>query len=122
MLTTRVILFIVAVLAGIGWGYVWYLRQYIQRILRPFRGKKIDATAVFAVVDSEPWWIAVHDAITELEAETIEGARRYVANTNQCISAIGAGEGVALVRTRLIEKRDLALRELKRQPQPQQAA
>jgi len=70
-----------------------------------------DLSGAFAVADSEPWWRAVHQTINELELETIEAARRYTKSTNECIAAVGAGEGVAMVRLRLIEKRDNALRK-----------
>jgi len=69
-----------------------------------------DMMMAFAVEDTNPLWLAVHQAINEIEKECVEGSRRYVANTNQCISAVGAGEGASLVRTRLIEKRNLALK------------
>jgi hypothetical protein len=61
------------------------------------------------VADTEPWWIAINEIIDEAEWETIEGARRTTANTNSCIAAVGAGEGVALVRQKLIEAREIAL-------------
>jgi hypothetical protein len=61
------------------------------------------------VADTEPWWIAVNQIIDEAEWETVWGARRTTANTNACIAAVGAGEGVALVRQKLIEARQIAL-------------
>jgi hypothetical protein len=70
-----------------------------------------DLTGAFAVSDLEPWWMAVHQTINELEMEMIEAARRYTKSTNECIAAVGAGEGVAMVRLRLLEKRENALRE-----------
>jgi hypothetical protein len=70
-------------------------------------------TGALAVADTEPWWIGVHAIIDQAEWETIEGARRRTKETNACIAAIGAGEGVALVRQKLIEARELALTEMK---------
>ena len=71
-----------------------------------------DMTNAFAVTDDNSMWLAVHQVVNEVEKECIEGSRRYVMNTNQCISAVGAGEGASLIRLRLIEKRNLALKEL----------
>ncbi len=68
-------------------------------------------TAAFAVSDQEAWWVAVNQLIDDLEMEMVVGARNNVANTNICISAVGAGEGVAMVRQRLIETRERALSE-----------
>jgi hypothetical protein len=65
------------------------------------------------VADTEPWWLAVNQILDEAEWETIEGARKRTPNTNACIAAVGAGEGVALVRDKLKQARDLALGELK---------
>lgn len=62
-----------------------------------------------AVADTEPWWTAVHSIIDEAEWETIEGARRRTKDTNACIAAVGAGEGVALVRQKLNHAREIAL-------------
>jgi hypothetical protein len=70
-----------------------------------------DLSGAFAIADTEPLWLAIHQAINELEMETIEAARRYTAETNRCIAAVGASEGVAMVRLRLQEKRNNALRE-----------
>jgi hypothetical protein len=63
------------------------------------------------VADTEPWWIAVNKIIDQAEWETIEVARRKTPNTNECIAAVGAGEGVHLVRQKLQEAREVALRE-----------
>src|SRR4030095_1064187 len=70
-----------------------------------------DLSGAFAVADTEPLWLAIHQTINELEMETIEAERRYTKSTNECIAAVGAGEGVAMVRLRLMEKRENALRE-----------
>ena len=78
---------------------------------RPYQSDQRDMSATFAVSINEPWWIAVHLLLDELERETVQGARNQVTNTNMCISAVGAGEGVAMVRQRLIETRDLALQQ-----------
>src|SRR5262245_12785973 len=70
-----------------------------------------DLTGVFAVPNDEPWWIAVHSLINQAEAETIKGARAaHTRNPNGCVAAIGASEGVDLVRQKLIDARELALR------------
>jgi hypothetical protein len=62
------------------------------------------------VADTEPWWIVVNQIIDKAEWETIDGARRYTEETNRCIAAVGAGEGVALVRQKLHEARQIALK------------
>jgi hypothetical protein len=73
-----------------------------------------DLSGALAVPETNDMWRAVHQCINEIEQETIEGSRRLVANTNSCISAVGAGEGAALVRRRLIEKRLNAIEEEKK--------
>lgn len=73
-----------------------------------------DLTGAFAVPNDEPWWLAVHQIINEAEQETVEGARKRTQLTNACIAAVGAGEGVDLVRTKLIDARNIALTENKR--------
>jgi hypothetical protein len=70
-----------------------------------------DFTGVFAVTDSEPWWLAVHQVINEAESETVTGARNRTANPHLCIAAVGAGEGIDLVRQKLLDKRQLALKQ-----------
>ncbi len=70
----------------------------------------MDYTGVFAVSDKNPFWLAIHQVINEAEQETIEGARNRTADTNKCIAAVGAGEGVCLVRSKLIAKRLQALK------------
>jgi hypothetical protein len=82
-----------------------------QNLRRPTRAPL--NVGPLAVGDSEPWWLAVHSIIDLAEWETIDGARRRTKDTNACIAAIGAGEGVALVRQKLIEARELALKEMK---------
>lgn len=69
----------------------------------------VDRSGALAVPDTTPWWLAVHQVLNEIEKETIESARKRVAHTNLCILDVGAGEGVAMVRLRLIEKRNAAL-------------
>ena len=70
----------------------------------------VDRTSVFAVPDNEPWYLAVHQAINEVEQEAFNAARARVSNTNECINSIGASEGAMMVRLRLVEKRENALR------------
>jgi hypothetical protein len=70
-----------------------------------------DLSGALAVPETNDMWRAVHQVVNEIEQETIEASRRLVANTNSCISAIGSGEGAALVRRRLIEKRENAIDE-----------
>jgi hypothetical protein len=72
----------------------------------------VDRSSVFAVPDTDPFWLAVHQVVNEIERETLEAARSRVGNTNQCISAVGASEGAMMVRLRLIEKRENALSEV----------
>ena len=70
----------------------------------------IDRSSVFAVPNNEPWWLEVHKAVNEIELEAFNAARSRVSNTNECINSIGASEGAMMVRLRLIEKRENALR------------
>jgi hypothetical protein len=74
-----------------------------------------DFTGVFAIPDNEPWWLAVHQILNEAEAETTSGARNRTANPNLCIAAVGAGEGVELVRQKLLDKRRVALLNMQRE-------
>lgn len=69
-----------------------------------------DLSSALAVSDKDTFWLAVHQVINEAEQETIEGARNRTAETNKCIAAVGAGEGVCLVRSKLIIKRQTALK------------
>jgi len=73
-----------------------------------------DYSLVFAVPDTEPWWLAVHQVLNEAERETVQGARDRTANPNLCIAAVGAGEGIDLVRQKLIDKRQQSLRTQKK--------
>lgn len=107
-----ILFYIACFFAMAGWFYALGLRQEIKyvwrRSARPPRAKET-VDGVFAVPDTEPWWTAVHDTINEAEWETIEESRRFTPNTNQCLSSVGAGEGIALVRQKLLDKRRLAL-------------
>jgi hypothetical protein len=71
---------------------------------------KVDRTPVFAVPDTEPWWLAVHQVLNQAEKESVEGARNRLANTNMCIAAVGAIDGVVLVRQKLMAAREIALK------------
>jgi hypothetical protein len=71
--------------------------------------KDSDIVNAFRVPENENWWRAVLQVIDELERETIQGARNYVANTNMCISAVGGGEALAELRGRLVALREKAV-------------
>lgn len=73
-----------------------------------------DLGTFLAVPETHTLWRAVHQCINEMETETIEAARARTGNPNLCIAAVGAGEGVAMVRMRLIEKRENAITEAKK--------
>jgi glycerol dehydrogenase-like iron-containing ADH family enzyme len=62
------------------------------------------------VPDTDPMWRAVHYLIDEAEAETILHARKKLRDTNACLAAVGAGEGIDLVRAKLNQARANALR------------
>ena len=74
---------------------------------------QIDRTGVFAVPNDEPWWLAVHETINEAEAETTVTARRSTLHPYGAIAAVSAGEGCDLVRQKLINKRKIALKEVR---------
>jgi hypothetical protein len=80
----------------------------------PKVSQETDFTGIFAIPNNEPWWMAVHQILNEAEAETTQGARNRTANPNLCIAAVGAGEGVELVRQKLLDKRRLALQNPQR--------
>lgn len=63
-----------------------------------------------AVPDTEPWWRAVHAILDEAEREATDGARQQVANERICINSLGMADGAALVRAKLIERRNAALK------------
>jgi len=86
----------------------WFKRINGKRVSIPRGG--VLSLGPLAVPDNEPWWITIHQIIDEAELETIQGARRRTKDTNACIAAVGAGEGVALVREKLIQARQLALK------------
>ena len=71
----------------------------------------INRTLSFAVPDREPWWLGVHQTIDEAEAETIVAARKNILQPYGCIAAVASGEGIDLVRQKLIDKRNIALKE-----------
>lgn len=70
---------------------------------------QLDYSGALAVPDTEPWWLAVNQIVNEAELETIQGARNKLMNTNLCIAAVGAGEGIDLIRTKLKQAREYAL-------------
>lgn len=82
----------------------------------------VDRTGAFAVAADTAWWLAVHKIINEVEAETVKFARDRLKDTNACIAAVGAGEGVALVRQRLIETRQHALSSARQDSQAVKSA
>jgi hypothetical protein len=83
--------------------------KWLRRLMAPKVAPDTDYTGIFAIPNDTPWWLAVHQLLNEAEHETVEGARSRTANPNLCIAAVGAGEGVDLVRQKLIDKRRLAL-------------
>jgi hypothetical protein len=93
----------------INWGRFKALIAYREPVIVP-QGRNYDAA--FAVSDNEAWWNAVHATINEAEAETVENARAHNTDPNKCMAAVNAGEGVDLVRRKLIDKRSMALRTM----------
>jgi hypothetical protein len=83
--------------------------KFLTKMATPKVSPDTDFTGLFAIPNNEPWWMAVHQILDEAEAETTRGARNRTANPNLCIAAVGAGEGVELVRQKLLDKRRLAL-------------
>jgi hypothetical protein len=90
--------------------------KFLTKLAAPKVSPETDYTGLFAVPNNEPWWMAVHQILNEAEAETTQGARARTANPNLCIAAVGAGEGVELVRQKLIDKRKLALQNASKIP------
>ena len=78
--------------------------------IKPRRLPEPIMVGALAVADTEPWWIAINSIIDQAEWETIDGARNASKDPNGCMAAVNAGEGVALVRQKLIEARELALK------------
>lgn len=81
--------------------------------LPPLNDDGVDRTGAFAVAEDTAWWLALHQLLKRIEDETVAGARGKIRDTNECIAAVGAGEGIALVRRRLLETRAYALSQLK---------
>lgn len=69
-----------------------------------------DMAMSFAIANDNSLWLAVHQAINEVEKEVIETARKCSANPSLSNYHLGASEGVTMVRLRLIEKRKAALK------------
>ena len=69
-----------------------------------------DLTNAFAVPDTEAWWLAVHQTLNQAEREIWDGAKARTKDSNLCIAAVGAAEGIDLIRQKLIDKRAAALR------------
>jgi hypothetical protein len=90
------------------WGRFMQLIGYTEA---PRVSPDFDYTGVFAIPDNTPWWLAVHQILNEAEAETVQGARNRTANPNLCIAAVGAGEGIDLVRQKLLDRRRIALQK-----------
>jgi len=100
----------------LGAALAFCIIQYIESVNKEVKVKPIEAdrdmTGAFAVENTNPFWLAVHQAINELEKETIEAARKCSANPSLSNYHLGASEGVSMVRLRLIEKRGIALAEV----------
>jgi hypothetical protein len=90
---------------------IWQAYRNLFRVPKvPTVPTNLNLDLVFAVADTEPWWLAVHQVLEEAERETTNAARNLIVDTNRCIAAVGAGEGIDLIRQKLIDKRNLALR------------
>jgi hypothetical protein len=89
-------------------------RRFLAKIASPKVPPDQDFSGVFAISDSTPWWLAIHQLLDEAERETIQSARNRTGNPNLCIADVGAGEGVDLVRQKLLDKRRLALQNVNR--------
>jgi hypothetical protein len=92
------------------------------RELPPLKDDGIDRTGAFAIGEDTAWWLALHQLLKRLEEETVLGARTRIKDTNECIAAVGAGEGIALVRRRLMETRAYALSQAKQDSQAVKSA
>jgi hypothetical protein len=92
----------------------WEIRRNCRLLIADCRLQEdgVDRTPALAVPLTEPWWLAVHQILNDAELETIKGARRVHTgvNSNATIAAVGASEGVDLVRQKLNEARDYALK------------
>jgi hypothetical protein len=84
-------------------------KRLLSKITAPKVSPDTDLTGVFAIANDTPWYLAVHQILNEAEKEAMEGAKQRTANPNMCIAAVGAAEGVDLVRQKLLDKRRLAL-------------
>jgi hypothetical protein len=90
--------------------------------LPPLKDDGVDRTGAFAVAEDTAWWLALHQILKSVEDECTSGARNKIRDTNQCIAAVGAGEGIALVRRRLMEVRQYALAHSKQRIEEQLGA
>jgi hypothetical protein len=100
--------------------YPWH--NFLRKIAVPQVPEGVDYTGVFAVADNTPWWLAIHQVLDEAEKETIVSSRNRTGNPNLCIADVGAGEGIDLVRQKLIDKRRLALQHASNQPSATRAS
>lgn len=97
-----------------AWKWNWRWLQF-EEVYTPTPMVDRDMTNAFAVANDNSLWLGVHQAINEVEKETIEMARKCSANPSLSNYHLGASEGVMMVRLRLIQKRNLALEESQRQ-------
>jgi len=78
---------------------------------RAMQGDSAQLLAAFAVPDTTAWWRAVNWILDVAEAETVRNARNSTMHTNMVLNAVGAGEGIDLVRTKLKEARENAIHQ-----------
>ncbi len=69
-----------------------------------------ELAGIFRIAEDTAWFRAVLQEIDRLERETIEESRRVVGDTNKCINAVGGGEALALLKSRLCALREQAVK------------
>lgn len=82
-------------------------RRAVEKIVYVVRAPLDEAAlrGALTVADDSAWWRAVHQVIDEMEAETTTSARDSTLQPNLCAAHVAAGEGLDLLRKRLVRLR-----------------
>jgi hypothetical protein len=92
--------------------HAWWQKPPSPRVIYVARERLSDEAmaGALAVADTEAWWRAVHQAIDDLEQETIRSARDSTLQPELCVSHVAAGEGLDMLRKKLNNLRERGLK------------
>lgn len=69
-----------------------------------------ELAAVFRIAANTPWFVAMLALVDAMEKEQITEARAMVKETNVCIAATGGGAAMEMLRFRLVQMREEAMK------------